>query len=57
MGILLTLLNIIAFTLLFLLALIILILLTVLLVPIRYDLKLKYRESFWCSLSVKISYT
>ena len=52
MGILLTLLNIIAFTLLFLLALIILILLTVLLVPIRYDLKLKYRESFWCSLSV-----
>ena len=52
MGILLTLLNIIAFTLLFLLALIILILLTVLFVPIKYDLKLKYKEGFWCSLSL-----
>ena len=52
MSILLTLLTIVAFTLLFLLALIILILLTVLLVPIRYDLKLKYKESFWCSLSL-----
>ena len=52
MSILLTLLTIVAFTLLFLLALIVLILLTVLLVPIRYDLKLKYKESFWCSLSL-----
>lgn len=52
MSILLTLLTIVAFTLLFLLALLVLILLTVLLVPIRYDLKLKYKESFWCSLSL-----
>mgnify|MGYP000998954149 CR=1 FL=1 len=52
MSILLTLLTIVAFTLLFLLALIVLILLTVLLVPIRYDLKLKYKESFLCSLSL-----
>ena len=52
MSILLTLLTIVVFTLLFLLALIVLILLTVLLVPIRYDLKLKYKESFWCSLSL-----
>ena len=52
MSILLTLLTIVAFILLFLLALIVLILLTVLLVPIRYDLKLKYKESFWCSLSL-----
>ena len=52
MSILLTLLTIVAFTLLFLLALIVLILLTVLLVPIRYNLKLKYKESFWCSLSL-----
>ena len=52
MSILLTLLTIVAFTLLFLLALIVLILLAALLVPIRYDLKLKYKESFWCSLSL-----
>ncbi len=52
MSILLMLLKIIAFTLLFLLALTVILLLTVLLVPIRYDVKLRYKESFWCSLNI-----